>query len=207
MKHREVKPYLVLIAAAALIGGCSNPASKGIKIAVKVVGKAVDEAKVKDLEEKLLGQEHGAADRELGERVDVIRDLHHERYWILYAVGFDPLNKHRYMVEVANERIVAIAKIEESGRSKADIPREIVLKEKVKGKSPAECQAELDMGPPLLEVRRDSTQQLAQLYDARVIKGLGGIYYCVVRYDEHDRCDDLDFVSVEAATKDDITEK
>ena len=59
MRRREVRPYLVLIAAAALIGGCSNPASKGIKIAVKVVGKAVDEAKVKDLEEKLLGQEHG----------------------------------------------------------------------------------------------------------------------------------------------------
>ncbi len=193
------------IATVILIGGCS-PASTGIKLAVKVVGKAVATAEVQDLEEKLMGQRPAAADRQLGDRLDVVRDVSRRRYWLLYAVKLDPLNMRRYMVEVRANRITAISLVEKGGQTKVDIPRKIILKEKVKGKTPTECQAEIKMGRPLLEVRRDSDGRLVQLYDARMIKGLGGIYYCLLRYDKLDRCEELEFVSVASATKTDITE-
>ena len=206
MTRIRIVPFLISIAVAILISGCS-PVSVGITLAAKVVGKSVDEADVRELEVRLLGQRPTLADQVLGDRLDVLRDVHGERCWLVYPVKLDPLNTHRYLIEVKGDRVTAIAKVEETGATKADIPRMLLYKTKLKGKSPAECQIELRMGNPLLEVRRDSNHRLAQLYDGRMIKELGGIYYCLLRYDGQDRCEDLDFVSVGAATKNDITQE
>ena len=182
MNRIRIAPFLIFIAVVILISGCS-PVSIGINLATKVVGKGVDEADVQKLEENLLGKEPAVVDQALGDRLDVLRDVHGERYWLVYPVKLDPLDTHRYLIEVKDDRVTAIAKVEETGATRADIPRKLLYKEKLKGKTPAECQVELEMGKPLLEVRRDSNRRLAQLYDGRMIKELGGIYYCLLRYD------------------------
>lgn len=76
-----------------------------------------------------------------------------------------------------------------------------ILGAKVKGKSPPECVAELGFGKPLLTVRSENTQRLAQLYDAGMVTDLGTPHYCIVRFDGSDRGEDLEFVAVGASTK------
>ena len=103
-----------------------------------------------------------------------------------------------------NNRIVAVAKLQKKGQTKLDIARALVLEQKVKGKSPKECQQIIDRGRPLLEVRSDNTKVLRQLYEARLVEEVGTPYYCVLFYDEQDRCTELAFVSAEASTKKDF---
>jgi hypothetical protein len=75
------------------------------------------------------------------------------------------------------------------------------LKDKVRGKSPVKCEAELDFGRPLLAVRSKTTGQLAQWYNATGRLDIGRTVYCVLRYDKDDQCEDLDLVDVAASTK------
>lgn len=200
--------YLQAISLVALLtlgAGCSPKSA--IKYGVKLADTAVDHAEVKDLEAKLMGKPPSASDQLLGERVDTLRQIGGSRQFLTYKVKLDVdvLTQHRYLVEVVDNRIVAVAKLERKGRTKLDIARALVLKEKAKGRSPTECEQILDRGRPLLEVRSDKTKGLRQLYDARLVEEVGTPYYCVLFFDEQDRCTDLSFVSTEASTKKDLT--
>lgn len=195
---------LFLMSPVVVAAGCSPQSA--IKYGVKLADAAVDQVEVKDLETKLMGKSPSAADALLGERVDTLRQVGGSRQFLIYKVpiDIDVLTQHRYLVEVVNDRIVAVAKLQKKGRTKLDIARALLLEQKVKGKSPQECQQIIERGKPVLEVRSENTKMLRQLYEARVVEEVGSPYYCILYFDEQDRCTDLAFVSAEASTKKDL---
>ncbi len=186
----------VLVAIMATGSGCVSAVSVGVKL----VGSVVDRVDVDDLEEKLVGGDVAAADKELGERIDKLNDVHSERAWLVYPARSDPLGKDRYVIEVRQNRIVAISRVEKTPDAKFDIPRALILEGKVKGKPLSECEALLEMGKPLVTVRRESTGFLNQLYEGRIVK-VGGLHYCILKFDENDTCEAVEFHGVGASTK------
>jgi hypothetical protein len=190
-------PLLVALAA-----GC-NPAKTGAKLGVHLIGEVIEDGDVKQRGEALVGRPVSAADEIFGQTIDVFKDVRSERRWRTYPAKLDPLDplgQQRYVVEVLANKVVTVSKCGKSSR-KVDIPQAFILKEKVKGKSPQECEARLELGRPLLAVRSENTKRLVQLYDASMMTDLGTPHYCVVRFDENDRCSDLEFVAVGASTK------
>jgi hypothetical protein len=191
-----LKLILPCLALTAFASGC-NPVTSAAKIGFHVVGKVVDDVEADKLGEQLMGKNAAQADATLGQPVDVYADVNGSRQWRVYPVPMDVLNNQRYVVEVANDRIVLIQKVKmDSGQ--VDIPLALVYNEKLKGKSPSECEAELKMGAPIMILRSQNNRQLCQLYDARLIRELPKPHYCIVHYDSADHCDKVRFAEVAA---------
>ncbi len=188
---------LLLISSA----GC-NPVKTGVKVGVRLFGEVIEDDDVRRRGEELVGRPITVVDEMFGTPIDAFKDEHSERRWQTYPVKLDLLGHQRYVVEVVGGKVVSVSKAEPSGR-KVDIPRALILEGKVKGKTPQECTAKLEFGSPLLAARSENTRRLVQIYDAGMITDLGTPHYCVVRFDEHDLCDDLEFVAVRASTKKD----
>ena len=188
---------VLLVAIGAFSSGCIS----AVGIGVRLVGKAVDTADVKKREKVLLGAKLSVADEMFGKCVDTLRDLSSDRTWVVYPVELDLMGKDRYVVEVADEKIVALSRTEKNSDPKRDWPRALIIESKVKGKPLAECAAELDMGDPLLTVRSDATGLLSQIYDARHFKEFGSPDYCILRFDEQGLCKGVEFLGIGASTK------
>ena len=182
------------IALAALAPGC-NPVSTAVKIGVHVVGDVVDDARTGNVEEQIVGKDAAQADAVLGTPMDVYADVKGGREWRVYPVPMDVLQNQRYVVEVAQGRAVHIQMVKMDS-SKVDIPLALVYDAKLKGKSPSECETELNMGPPIMAMTSRSTGQLHQMYDARLIKELPKPHYCVVRFDTGGHCEKVKFAEV-----------
>ncbi len=182
--------------------GCS-PLS-GVQMGVKLVGNAVDHEDVKKRQEQLIGQSPGSADSILGQREDTLREVGGSRKWLVYPVEMDVLHQYRYVVEVENGRITAVTKAQKNAK-KLDIPEQLIYEQKTKGKSPSECDEILDFGPPKLTARSESTGTLLRLYDAQKIKidGVLAPHYALLKFDDNDRCEDIELISVSASTKQD----
>lgn len=185
---------LLLVATA----GC-NPIKTGAKIGVRLIGDLIEDEDVKQRGQTLIGRPVSAADEMFGQPIDVFKDVRSERCWRSYPVKLDVLGRQRYVVAVSGGKIASVSKAEKSGR-KLDIPRALILKEKVKDTSPRECEAKLGLGRPLLAARSENTHRLVQLYNAGMATDLGTPHYCIVRFDENDCCDDVEFVAVGAST-------
>jgi hypothetical protein len=182
----------------ASLSGCISAVGVGISL----VGRVVDDADVSEHAEVLIGKDISAADARFGERIDVNREVNGHRAWHIYPVKkLNFLGKDRYVVEVQNNKIVAITRAEIASDPKTDVPRALIIAASVDGKSPAECEKELDLGKPLLTARSDSTGLLSQTYDARLIEALGRPRYCVLRFDENEKCMKVEFLGVGASTK------
>lgn len=190
---------IALLTAVCLVqAGCFAAASVGISL----VGRVVDDADVKDHAKVLIGKDISAADERFGERIDVNREVNGSRAWYIYPVThLNFFGKDRYVVEVEGNKIVAITRAEKTSDPKTDIPRALIIAASVDGKSPAACEEELDLGKPLLTARSDSTGLLSQTYDARIIEELGRPRYCVLRFDENEKCNKVEFLGVGASTK------
>lgn len=184
----------------ALVPGCGDPVTDAVKIGIHVVGKVVDDAETDKLGNELLGQPPAKADTVLGQSLDTYSDVRGNREWRVYPAPMDVLNNQRFVVETTANRIVMVEKVELNS-NKMDLPLELVYYEKLKGKTPPQCEAELKMGPPVIAVRSNTTRQLFQLYDARLIKELPKPHYCVVRYDASDHCEKVKFAEVGASSK------
>ncbi len=195
---------LATLALVATLAAAGSGCTAAVSIGVKLIGSAVDDADVKKHSEKLLGAELTAADEVFGERIDTLRDVNSTRAWVIYPVkDYNILGKDRYVVEVYDDKIVAFTRAEKNSKSKTDIPRALLIANKVKGKPPAECETQLeDVGPLLLTARSDSTETLSQLYDGRLIKEFGSPHYCILRFDENELCSEVEFIGIGASTKD-----
>lgn len=191
------------IAAAllsALLCGCSSPATKVMKMGVKLAGKVIEDDETAKLGQQLIGQPPSAADATLGAPKDVWRDVRGSREWRAYPVKLDVLDQKRYVVGVERNLISTVELIQRHG-SKADIPLELVYFAKVKGKLPEACEAALGFGRPLLSARSTMTGQLLQMYDARLVKELTTPNNAILRFDEQDRCNKLNLVEIEASAR------
>jgi hypothetical protein len=191
--------FLLPVSVLVIGTGCS-PVGMAVKIGMHVVGTAVDDEETSKLSQQLMGQPPAAADGALGQRVDVLQDVNSSRQWLVYKGGkMDVLNRQRKVVEVADGQIVAVELVAKSD-SDVDIPIKLYYQEKAKGKSPAECEAVLGMGPPIMTLRSTFTGTLVQVYDASKIPDLSGYQECVVHYDSNGRFAKLDLVEVPASS-------
>ncbi len=203
-RHRLLRKAMfaqAIVAMAALNSGCIG---SGVGMAVNVIGGVIDSADVKEKEKDLLGKPPSAADEMFGERLDTMRQQGGRRVWAIYDVKglTNPLGKDSYVVEITGGRIRSLSRVETTPDAKIDLPRVALLEEKVTGKSPAQCQQELEQAP-IVTVRSERTGRLRQLYDGRIIKLLKKPYYCILKYDANDLCEDVDFQQVGASTRDD----
>lgn len=198
MKRYSIFAMMLLCFSAApgCIGG-------GIGTAINIVGGVVDSADVKAKKKDLLGKPPSAADEMLGAREDTLNEVGGRRAWGIYPVDglTNPLNKDRYVVEVTGGTIKSLSRVEKTPDAKFDLPRIALIEKKVKGKSPSECEAALEKRP-IVTVRSQKTGRLKQLYDGRVIKIFKKPYYCILKFDENNLCEDVDFEKVGASTKD-----
>jgi hypothetical protein len=196
MRNRGVLALVVL--SIVLVAGC-NPVTTEIELGVKVAGKVVDDAETQKLGQQLVGQPPSAADQLLGPRANVLRQVNGGGQWLVYPVKMDVLGMSRYVVTVANNRILAVQMV---GRDTGDvdIARNVYYYEKVKGKAPADAQASLGLGVPQLVVRSQTTGQLSEVYDASMIEGVGGKVYCILRY-ENGLCTKVDMYKENATTQ------
>lgn len=190
--------------ACLLTAGCFGGGTTGVGTAINVIGGVVDKADVKDKQKDLLGRPPSAADEMFGRALDVQREVGGPRVWRIYDVAgvTNPLDKDRYVVEVTGGKIRSLSRVETTPDIKFDLPRAALLEDKVKGKKPAECERELEK-QPIVSVRSESTHRLRQLYDGRVIKIFSKPYYCILKYDANDICEDVDFQKVGASTRKD----
>ncbi len=171
--------------------GCTTAVSTGMK----VVGKVVDDSQAKQLGEELLGKDAAAVDAKLGQPLDVWRDTRGPREWRVYPVPMNVMGNERYVAQLNNGKVAGIAKVA-LDKSGVDLARKLMLDQKVDGKTPAECQTALDMGPPLVTARSEKTGIMAQLYNAKMIQGVGSPQYCRLLFDAGGHCTECSLVDV-----------
>ncbi len=200
-KSGRVSLLTACVVAAVGALGCNSPAG----MAVQLVGKAVDSVETDQLGKELIGQSAAAADDKLGPPLDRWHEVNGPRQWRVYPVSMDMLGNERCVVEVARGEIVAVtrAKIDATG---VDLARKLMYMEKVQGKSPRECESALGMGRPLVTARSRKTGQVAQLYDAKMVEGVGSPQYLRLMFDADERCSEAALVDVGASTKSDPAE-
>ena len=184
-----------LWAALATLGslslGCS---ATPIGFAMHMAGEAINDADEQQRVKEFVGGPVSQADAKLGAPTDVLSDLRSSRVWRIYNVPADPMNTSRYVLEVAGTSVLAVDKVQQYSDPVEYEATLAVLRPKVMGKSAAECEVNLGMGPPLLAVRSKATGQTIRLYDARVVKTLQSPHYCVLRFGSSDKCEKINLV-------------
>jgi hypothetical protein len=182
--------------------GCS---ATPVGFAMSLAGTAVNDVDREQQAKELVGARVAQADAKFGAPVEILSDTRSSRQWRLYAVPMDPMKSMRYVLEVHNDTIIALYKSQQYSDPIEYQAMLAVLRPKVMGKSPSECQANLNMGSALLAVRSRTTGQLIQLYDARAIKELQSPHYCVLRFGARNACEKINLVKVYAAAGADPT--
>jgi hypothetical protein len=182
-------------------GGCrAHPVS----LVVMIAGDAVNDADVKDRRSKLMGKGEAAADGMFGARLETLVDVDRPRVnMIFYPVQADLLKTSRYIVEVENGAIVMFAKTKQNIDGVEDVIHDASLKEKLRGKTPAQCSQDGKLGPPLRTLRSIEKGQLLRVYDVKNWSDFMGARYCVLRFDGSDHCQDITLIGVSASTKND----
>lgn len=188
-----------LALAPALLCGCS-PWSTAARVGMRVVGRGLESQETDKVAEQLIGHPSSDADALLGPRQDVLSDVNGSRQWLVYPVPNDVagLGRNRYVVETTPQQVTGVEMVQKNS-SETDIPLRLIYQEKVKGRPPAECEAKLNFGPPLVVVRSRNTGEVSRVYDARLIKELSSPHYCVLTFDGAGNCSRVDFVEVEAS--------
>ncbi len=189
----------VLMLAAASAGCRALPAS----YAIMVVGDVVSDIDVKNRQEDLVGKTATAADGMFGQRLSTLVDPRRDRRLIVYSVKGDLLGQKRFVVELVEDRIVALSKTSENIDGAEDIIKAAALRDKLLKRTPSECQRAGDFGRPAVVLRDQNTWNLVHVYDVRNITNLRGARYCVLKFDADNRCQDVKLVGVAASTKDD----
>ena len=183
---------LAAMLLAAMATGCATAAVMG----VKVVGNVVQTVDVDTQSKQLLGQPPARADAEVGRRLAPFEDTRSKREMMTYTVQGDVLDQYRWVVEVENNRIVALAKAQFNADGGKDIIKKALLKDKVIGKTPTQIQADDHFKSLTLVLRNRATGNLARAYDITGMTDLLGARYCVLDFDKSDRCTDIRLVGV-----------
>ena len=171
--------------------------------ALMVVGDVVSDVDVKDRQEDLVGKTATAADDMFGQRLATLVDPRRDRRLIVYPVKGDLLGQQRFVVELVEDRIVALSKAAENIDGAEDMIKAAALRDKLLERTPSECRSAGDFGRPALVLRDQNTWNLVHVYDVRNVTNLRGARYCVLKFDTDNRCQDVKLVGVAASTKDD----
>jgi hypothetical protein len=190
----------VVFAVFAASGCRAYPSS----LAGMVVGDLVSDVDVDNRQEELVGQPETAADRMFGARIETCDDVQRQGVsMIAYPVKLDVLGSSRYVVEVADGRIVTLAKTKQNIDGSEDMIKAEALKYKFIGKTPTQCSADGGLGMPVRTLRSREKGQLLRIYDVKNWTNLRGARYCVLRFGAKDVCQSVKLVGVSASTKKD----
>lgn len=202
-RHNWKSLLVVALFSATAWSAGSGCSASPVGLATKIVGTVIDDEDVKSKAKEYIGKPAYLANEKLGQPIDTFHDVNSAREWRTYHVKLDPLNLSRYLVEILNNRIVAVTKAKLYGDPAIGLTQQTIAYEKVKGQTPSGCEAALGQAP-LLTVRSEKTGQLIQLYDASLIniEGVTKPDYYIARFDSAGVCNKLEFVSVSASTKD-----
>lgn len=200
-----VSPSPALLFGVALtvltLGGCrAHPVS----LATLIAGDAINDADVKKRRDKLMGQDEAAADAIFGQRLETLIDAERDNVIVIfYPVKHDLFKKSRYIAELDGGKIVMFAKIKQDIDGIEDLIHDANLEKKLAGKTPAECSTDGELGEPLRTFRSKEKNQLLRVYDIRHWSDFLGARYCILRFDNNDRCEDVALLGVSATTKKD----
>ena len=192
---------IVIGLLATVAGGCrAHPVS----LVGMFAGDAISDADVKDRRDQLIGQGEATADTMFGTRLETLEDVKYRGVsMIAYPDKLDLLKASRYIVEVEKGRITAFAKIKRNIDGIEDLIHRANLEKKLLGKTPPECTLVDNLGEPLRALRSRERGHLVRIYDIRHWSDFMGARYCVLRFDDDERCRDVTLFGVSATTKKD----
>ncbi|MEK6643224.1 MAG: hypothetical protein AABZ08_04890 [Planctomycetota bacterium] len=185
----------VLLVSAA---GCRlHPVS----LASMAIGDAINDSDVKKRQEKLFDQPVTAADEMFGKREETLVYADDaQRELITYPVKGDLLNSQNWAVESRNGKLVALSRVKRNIDGVEDVFKTAAIKPKVMGKSPEDCCKDAELKESLATLRCRETGEVMRVYDVRNWTNSRGARYCVLRFDEKDRCTNVRLLGVSAST-------
>ncbi len=192
--------WVGFLAVGVLLGGCRvHPISLGTMI----VGDMVNDADVQKRAEILMNQPVAMADEMFGARLETLEDTTAERELVLYPVKGDLLKSERYAVEVVNNTITAVSRMKRNIDGSENVLKQMLLKNKVMGKDPKECEEAAEFKSPVLIARSKEKGEMVHVYDVRNWTNTRGARYCVLRFDKEYACTGIDMIGVSASTRED----
>jgi len=194
MVWRCVRPVAAIVLVMTA-NGCVTAAMMG----VKVVGTAAHGADVDARTKELLGQPVSAADTAFGKRMNTFEETRSGRAMMTYPVKGDVLDQYRWVVEVENGKIMALAKLQKDPDGGSSIIKKAMLKGKVIDKTPSQIHEDSHFEKLMLVLRNRATGNLVRVYDVRGMTDLLGARYCVLGFDRSDRCTEIRLVGVPAS--------
>jgi hypothetical protein len=194
----------MVVAAGLLALASTGCRAHPVSLATMLVGDAINDADVKDRRDTLMGKPEKAADDMFGPREETLVDVDRAGVsMIFYPVKNDIFRSSRYVVEVENGLIVVFTKTKQNIDGVEDLIHDATLEKKLVGKTPAECSAAGDLGPPLRQLRCREKGRMLRVYDVRHWSDFAGARYCVLRFDRGDRCESVALIGVSASTRTD----
>jgi hypothetical protein len=195
------KHNMAYIAICSLLLTTGAGCTTAIKIGAKVVGDTVNEVDVDAKSKRLVGQPVKAADAEFGHYIAAYVETRSNRELMTYPVEGDLLSQFRWIIEAEHGKIVAVAKAQNNPDGGKSIIKKVFLEEKVKGKSATEIGADGHFKKLVLVLRNLSTNNLVRVYDTRGLMDLLGARYCVLEFDNADKCSEIRLVGVPGASE------
>lgn len=189
-----------------LLGGVCMLSSSGcrlhpVSLASMAIGDVIIDADVKKHQEKLYGEPVASADEMFGERQETLVYADDPgRELITYLVKGDLLDDQSWVVEARDGRLVALSRVKRNIDGVEDVVKAAAIKSKVMGKSPADCSRDAELKEPLATLRSRDTGEVMRVYDVRNWTNTRGARYCVLRFDQEERCRDIRLVGVSAST-------
>lgn len=172
-----------------------------VSLASMAIGDAINDADVKKRQEKLVDQPVSAADEMFGAREETWVDANIEgRELITYPVKGDLMDTQNWVVEAHGGKLVALSRVKRNIDGVEDVIKSEVIEDKVIGKSPDECRKDAELKEPLCTLRSRESGELIRLYDIRNWTNSRGARYCMLRFDEADRCKLIRLIGVSASS-------
>ena len=202
--RRSIANALILLAVILATFTASGCRAHPVSLVTMFAGDLINDRDVDKRRPKLLNQPETAADRMFGARLETCDDLQRQGVSLIsYPVKLDVLRTSRYLVEVADGRIVTLSKTRQNIDGAEDIINTEILKKKFIGRTPIQCRVEGDLDPPLRTLRSRENGQLLRIYDVKNWTNLRGARYCVLRFGRKGICQSVKLIGVSASTKKD----
>lgn len=190
-----------LLVCGLLLASSAGCRLHPVSLASMAIGDAINDADVKKRQEKLFDQPVTAADEMFGKREETLVYADDaQRELITYPVKGDLLNSQNWAVESRNGKLVALSRVKRNIDGVEDVIKAAAIKPKVMGKSPEECCRDAEFKEPLATLRCRESGEIMRVYDVRNWTNSRGARYCVLRFDENDRCNNIRLVGVSAST-------
>ena len=178
---RRIATYNATVGLVVLVATAAGCRLHPISLAVSLIGEAVDDRDVQQRKPLLLGKDAAAADEMFGARHDTLVDDATNDKWLIYGERGERFSESFYVVETSAEnRITGLLKCKWNTDGLEDVRKTKHLERIVYGKTPAECEADADLGEPALTMHSESSGAAARFYRVRDLVHTGGAHYCVL---------------------------